>query len=180
MKERQIIGKERITREIIEREISTDVGEDFRNVVLPKKHKFNNGGFITLFQDVMLSIAKSDLTKNELIMLFYLIGSAGIGNSINIDLDTLCSEIGDNKGNISRTLGLLVKKKIVIRATRQGSRKQGETNIYELSLNFDRISYNLAYNGKIKDFKHLQHKDPKVLVEPRNQLPSTSQLSLFE
>ncbi len=162
MTKHKIIGREKITREIIEREINSEYDGEYRNIVVRAKPKLNNGDFITLFQGVMLELSKADLTKNELKMLFYLIGSADKGNAICIDLKTLCLELSDNKGNISRTLNSLAKKNIIIKATRQGARIKGETNIYELSLNFDRLNYNLAYKGKIKDYKHLQHRDPKI------------------
>lgn len=177
-KTNKVIGKERITREIIEREISSEYSEDYRNVLIPKKHKFNNGDFITIFQGVMREIAKAKLSKNELQMITYLIGSAGPYNSINIDLDTLCLELGDYKSNVCKTLNLLVHKNIIIKATKHGARMKGETNVYELSFNFDRLNYNLAYNGRVKEYKHIQHKDPKIDYKALPEGPT--QRSLFE
>ena len=162
MAKHKIIGREKITREIIEREINSEYDGEYRNIVVRAKPKLNNGDFITLFQSVLLDLSKAELTKNELRMLFYLIGTAQHGNAISTDLKTLCFEPSENKGNVSRTLNSLAKKNIIIKAIRQGARIKGETNIYELSLNFDRLNYNLAYKGKIKDYKHLQHRDPKI------------------
>lgn len=162
MAKQKIIGKEKITREIIEREISSEYDGEYRNITVRNKPKLNNGDFITLFQDVMLELSRAELTKNELRMLFYLIGTAEKGNAICIDLNTLCFELSDNKGNVSRTLNSLSKKNIIIKATKQGARMRGETNYYELSLNFNRLNYQLAYKGKIKDYKHFQHRDPKI------------------
>ena len=39
---------------------------------------------------------------------------------------------------------------------------RGETNYYELSLNFNRLNYQLAYKGKIKDYKHFL----RIKLEP--------------
>lgn len=162
MAKQKIIGKEKITREIIEREISSEFDGEYRNIVVRNKPKLNNGDFITLFQDVMLELSKAELTKGELRMLFYLIGTAEKGNAICIDLNTLCECLSEKKSNVCQTINSLAKKNIIMKATRQGARIKGETNYYELSLNFDRLNYQLAYKGKIKDYKHLQHRDPKI------------------
>jgi predicted transcriptional regulator len=176
MNNRKIIGKERITREVIEREINSEFDDSFHNIVIPKKHSLNNGNFITIFQDVMKELSKAELTKNELRMLFFLIGSAGQGNVINIELNELCNELNEYKSNVSRTIGSLVKKNIIIKAVKKGALSKGESNIYELSLNYDRLNYQLAYKGKVKDYKHLQHKDPKILKAlPQND---SSQLTI--
>lgn len=162
MAKQKIIGKEKITREIIEREISSEYDGEYRNITVRNKPKLNNGDFITLFQGVMLELSKAELSKGEFRMLFYLIGTAQQGNAISIDLNTLCECLGEKKSNVCQTINSLAKKNIIIKATRQGARIKGETNYYELSLNFDRLNYQLAYKGKIKDYKHLQHRDPKI------------------
>lgn len=162
MKKQKIIGKEKITREIIEREISSEYDGEYRNIVVRNKPKLNNGSFITLFQGVMLELSKAELSKGEFRMLFYLIGTAEQGNAISIDLNTLCECLSEKKSNVCQTINSLAKKNIIIKATRQGARIKGETNYYELSLNFDRLNYQLAYKGKIKDYKHFQLRDPRI------------------
>lgn len=177
MARHKIIGKEKITREIIEREIKTDYDGTYRNIIVREKPRLNNGDFITLFQSVMLELSKADLTKGEFRMLFYLIGTADKGNAICIDLNTLSQCLGEKKSNVCNTINSLAKKNIIIKATKQGARSKGETNYYELSLNFDRLNYNLAYKGKIKDYKHLQHRDPQInLVALEDR--STGQLEI--
>ncbi len=166
MAKQKIIGKEKITREIIEREISSEYDGEYRPIIVREKPRLNNGNFITLFQDVMYELSKAELTKGELRMLFYLIGTADKGNAICIDLNTLSEHLCEKKSNVCQTINSLAKKNIIIKATRkQGARMKGETNYYELSLNFDRLNYQLAYKGKIKDYKHLQHRDPKIIVK---------------
>jgi len=181
MSKHKIIGREKITREIIEREINSEYDGEYRNIVVRAKPKLNNGDFITLFQGVMLELSKAELTKGEFRMLFYLIGTAQQGNAICIDLKTLSECLGEKKSNVCQTLNSLVKKNIIIKATRQGARIKGETNIYELSLNFDRLNYNLAYKGKIKDYKHLQHRDPKIELKslPTNHDVNQLQIPFF-
>lgn len=171
----KIIGKERITREVIEREISSEYADEYRNIIVRDKQKLNNGDFITIFQKAMLELSLAELSKGELRMLLYLIGTAQLGNVICIDLNTLCNTLNEKKSNISKTINSLARKNIIIKSVKQAARSKGEANLYELSLNFDRLNYNLAYKGKIKDFKYLQYRDPKIEVKA---LPFDGQLTI--
>ena len=136
---------------ITERTIEVPVMEDYVDVKLPKKFKFNNGGFITIFQKAMANIALfANLSKEEYRMLLYLIGTCGMGNSICIDLVQLAETLGMKKPNVSRALKGLVERNIVIR---KDGYRYGKTPLpFELHLNFDQINYDLAYNGKTKEF----------------------------
>lgn len=149
--------KQKITKETIENEIV----DDYTDVKLPKKHKFNNGDFITIFQKTMANIALfSNLSRGEYKLLLYLIGTAGIDNSVSLDLNILCSELNEHKSNISGSLKGLVERNIIFR--KDGYRYGNQPLPFELSLNYDQINYDLAYNGRIKDFKKVQYKHPEI------------------
>lgn len=164
---RQEVVVDKETGEIIKmtevtRTIEVPILEDYIDVKIPKKFKFNNGGFVTIFQKAMLNIAMfGKLSKGEMQMLLYLIGTCGMGNSICIDLVKLSKDLGTSKGNVSHYLKGLVERNIVIR---KDGYRYGKTPLpFELHLNFDQINYDLAYNGKTKEFRKKKTEHPQLM-----------------
>jgi hypothetical protein len=164
---RQEIEVDKETGEVIKmtevtRTIEVPVLEDYVDVKLPRKFKFNNGGFITIFQKAMANIALfANLSKEEYKMLLYLIGTCGMGNSICIDLVQLAEALNMKKPNVSRALKGLVERNIVIR---KDGYRYGKTPLpFELHLNFDQINYDLAYNGKTKEFGKKKSEHPQLM-----------------
>jgi len=154
-------------KKIDENSVETEFVEGFIDAKLPQKAKFNNGKFITLFQGAMLKIAlNADLTKNEHKLLLFLIATAGVDNSVSLDLGILSSELKVAKPNISNALKGLVNRNIIIR--KNGYREGGQNLPFELSFNYDQINYDLAYNGKVKNFKKVQYKHPEIELEAEN------------
>jgi hypothetical protein len=145
---------------------------------LPEKHMFRNGNFITIFQKALRNIAMfGNLTKNESILLLYLIGSCTQDNSVCIDLNILSEDLQMDKSNISKAIKGLVLRNIVLR--RDGYRYGNKPLPMQLSLNYDQINYNVAYNGKTKNYKDhkkqhppITEKDGRTLLEcHRNEEP---------
>jgi DNA-binding MarR family transcriptional regulator len=148
--------------------------DEYRDVKLPKKHKFDNGNFITLFQEAVLKFSMNEnLSRTEMRVLFYLIGTAGIGGSINITNAYIAKDLNIKIPHISTSINSLVGKNIIIKKKDFGlytSNDKGERTrekVMNISLNFDRFNYNFAYNGRIKDYKQIQHKDPEILIEKK-------------
>lgn len=149
--------KQKITKETIENEIV----DDYVDLKLPKRHQLNNGDFITIFQKTMANIALfSKLSRGEYKLLLYLIGTAGIDNSVCVDLNLLAEQLGEKKSNVSNYVRGLVERNIILR--KDGYRYGNEPLPFELSLNYDQINYDLAYNGKVKNFKNVQYKHPEI------------------
>ncbi len=164
---RQEVVVDKETGEVIKmtevtRTIEVPVLEDYVDVKLPRKFKFNNGGFVTIFQKAMANIAMfGKLSKGEMQLLLYLIGTCGMGNSICIDLVKLSKDLGTSKGNASNYLKGLVERNIVIR---KDGYRYGKTPLpFELHLNFDQINYDLAYNGKTKEFGKKKSEHPQLM-----------------
>lgn len=150
----------RLTEHTVTRTV--EVNKDYVDLKLPKKFKFNNGPFITIFQKAILNIAMlGNLTKNEMHLLLYLIGSCGVKNSISTDLDKLSADLGIKKPNVSTALGGLCKRNIVIR---KDGYRYGKTPLpFELHLDFDQINYSLGYNGKATNFHNDKNTHPQLL-----------------
>ena len=173
------MGKKIITAKITETHTETSVSrtlevpmmEGYVDMKLPEKHMFRNGNFITVFQKALRNIAMfGNLTKNESILLLYLIGSCTQDNSVCIDLNILSEDLQMDKSNISKAIKGLVLRNIVLR--RDGYRYGNKPLPMQLSLNYDQINYNVAYNGKTKTYKEhkkqhplLTEKDGRTLLE---------------
>lgn len=166
------------TGEVIRQAVVTEVIPGYIDVKVPKKGRFNNGDFITIFQNTMYRIAtEAKLSKNELVLLLYLLGTAGIDNSICTDLQILSEELQLDKGNISRSIKGLVKRNIVIRKDGYRGGEQ-RTLPMELSLNYDQLNYDLSYKGKVKDYSKFKGIHPEI--EPNPQLPGKKEPDLFD
>lgn len=152
---------EKTTETTTERTIEVPIVENYVDVKLPVKHRFDNGGFITVFQGALRNIAMfGHLTKNELSLLVYLIGSCGVDNSVCIDLNILSEDLDIKKPNVATALKGLVTRNIVIR--KNGYRYGNNPLPMQLSLNYDQINYNLAYNGKTKNFRRHKVEHPQI------------------
>ena len=181
---RALAWEEESDGKLVRQKVITEVVEDYVDVKLPKKHRINNGAFITVFQSALMAIVKhGNLSKNEHRLLLWLLASAGIDGSIETNLDILRDELNTDKGNISRALKGLVEKNIVIR--KNHNRYSRSALPIELSLSYDQLNYNLAYNGRHKEFINKRNSHPAIEVkdEEGNWVPITqgvdySQLSI--
>lgn len=154
------------TGELIRQTVVTERVEGYVDLKLPEKHKLNNGNFIILFQKSMLEIALNNhlFTRSEMTILFYLLGTAGIGNSIYCDYPTLIEDLGIKRENCVTALNSLIRKGLVLKKS-TGSRQKRESALMNVRINFDQLNYNLAYNGKIKDFGKVKHDHPAIELE---------------
>lgn len=158
------------TGEVFRQYVVTEQIEGYTDVKLPHKAKFNNGSFITVFQQSMYNIAKyADLSKGEMKLLIYLLGTAGMDNSVCVDYNILCQELGEKKPNVAKHLKGLTDRKIVIR--KDGYRGGNVKYLpMDLSVNYDQINYDLAYNGKIKEYKKNKPKHPEIEAKTLQQI----------
>ena len=172
--------KERVdeeTGEIIRQAVETEYVPGFVDVKLPKRKHLGNGDFITVFQNTMFRIAtEAKLSKNEMQILFYLLGTAGFDNSIYIDLDILSGDLDIKKPNVSTALKGLLKRNIIIKRDgyRGGNQK---TKPFELSINYDQLNYNITWKGDYNDHKKVKLNHPEVLSLPKEE---PKQLDLFD
>ena len=165
------------TGEIIRQTLTTEIVEGVKVLHVREKHRFNDGGkgFITVFQHTMKMISMhADLTKNELQLLVYLMGTTAIDNSVCVDLDVLTSDLKLKKSNVSAALKGLVTRNIVFR--KDGYRYGTAPLPFELKLNYDQLNYNLGYNGKTKEHAKKSISHPEILSKP---LPGEEQGTLF-
>lgn len=161
-KPRKVMAKftEKRTQQTLERsiELPTEVAEQYNFVPLPDKGQFGRP-FVTVFKDALLYILRyANLTNRELKLLNYLIASASAQNTIVTDLQEISQTLNIAKPHICTALKGLIKRNIVIKkATRKNFR---EPTTLGLELNFDQLNYNLAWNGKVKDYKMKKNDHP--------------------
>lgn len=133
----------------------------YEDVRLPKRHRFNNGDFITIFQGALRVIVEhGQLSKLEMSLLLWLIGTAGVDGSVDTNLDMICEALGAKKPNVSRALKGLVQRNIVIR--KDGTRYDRQPLPIELSFNYCQLNYKLGYKGKTSMFKQNVVKHPDI------------------
>lgn len=172
--------KERVdeeTGEIIRQAVETEYVPGFVDVKLPKRKHLGNGDFITVFQNTMFRIAtEAKLSKNEMQILLYLLGTAGFDNSIYIDLDILSEDLDIKKPNVSTALKGLLKRNIIIKRDgyRGGNQK---TKPFELSINYDQLNYGITWKGDYNEHKKVKMNHPEILSLPKEE---TKQLDLFD
>lgn len=169
------------TGEVFRQTVTTEQVSGFTDVKLPIKHKLNNGNFIVLFQKSMYEIALNHkkFTRNELTLLIYFLGSAGLGNSIYVDYPTLMVDLELQRSNIVTAINSLTAKGIIIKAKAKG-RSKGESQLMRVNVNFDQLNYNLAYNGKIKEFKKLKDNHPVIDLQKIQLEDKTKQMTIFD
>jgi len=158
---------------------TTEVPDGFRNVNLPKKSWFENGDFVTIFQEALKEIIlKGDLSKGELRLLVYLIATTGKDNSVCIDLNELSIALKTAKSNVSSALTGLVERNIILR--RNGYRYAKQPLPIKLSVNYDQFNYDLAYNGKVSQYKKVRTNHPDILSKDGLKLEKYTQTSILE
>ena len=165
------------TGEIIRQAVETEYVPGFVDVKLPKRKHLGNGDFITVFQNTMFRIAtEAKLSKNEMQILFYLLGTAGFDNSIYIDLDILSGDLDIKKPNVSTALKGLLKRNIIIKRDgyRGGNQK---TKPFELSINYDQLNYSITWKGDYNEHKKVKMNHPEILSLPKEE---PKQLDLFD
>jgi DNA-binding MarR family transcriptional regulator len=118
-------------------------------VLANKKTKFNNGGFITLFQKALMEISlNANLSKGAFRLLIYLIAKTEIDNEVKISLYQIAKDLKVNQGN---TVSFFKELEDLNIAVRDKIRRT------------IRLNYDLAWSGKIKDYKKVAFTDPKIM-----------------
>ncbi len=136
--------------------VDTLDSEEFVHV--PKKTKFNNGDFITVFQNVLMQISlNKELPKGALRLLLYLISKTEIDNEVKLSLNSISKEMDEAQGNVVVYFQALEGLNIAVR-----DRKRGTI----------RLNYELAYKGKIKEYTKVKFIDTPITgtSKPSSQL----------
>lgn len=155
-------GRQHVTQKVIYEQ--RELVDGYTDVRLPKRHRYNNGGFITLFQTALLTIVESgNLSKLEMTMLLWLLATAGVDGSVETNLDIISDALGQKKPNVSKALKGLVQRNIVLR--KDGNRYDRTPLPMELSLNYDQINYRFAYNGKTANFSEKKISHPEIELQ---------------
>lgn len=155
-------GRQHVTQKVIYEQ--RELVDGYTDVRLPKRHRYNNGGFITLFQTALLTIVESgNLSKLEMTMLLWLLATAGVDGSVETNLDIISEALGQKKPNVSKALKGLVQRNIVLR--KDGNRYDRTPLPMELSLNYDQINYRFAYNGKTANFSEKKISHPEIELQ---------------
>ena len=168
----QTTYKERITTSVEHKEkimIEREVVPGYRDVKLRVVEKFDNGPFISVFQEILYEITtKGRLNRTEYALFNYFMAVAKTDGSVILDLPFLCLELDLLKSNCCTALNSLVKRNIILKkCLSRGDRRSKKPDFYELSLSLDRLNYNLVWKDKVKKYKEVKHLDPIINHEPK-------------
>ena len=143
---------------------------DDGKILVNKKEKLKGGGdFVFVFQQAIFNVlSDSNLSRNALKILLYLIAKTEFEKEINATLYGIAKELGINQSNATVAMKELESIGIVIR---------------NVQLRTFRLNYELAYKGQAKNYKKLQFKDPVFLEQKKEKTIQTNiidQLKEFE
>ena len=134
--------------------IDLDTGEVLEEgipVWIGRKPKLTERWFMA-FQDSFQGLAKDkDLTLEHHRVLHFLFGCLDFDNFIQISQTDIASELDMKKQNISRTINLLVEKKIILRGP-----KIGRSSSFRLNPNF-------GWKGKVSSLREAQREHLKLV-----------------
>ena len=167
-------------KEVVIQEETSPIMENYVDVKLPVKHYFNvDGGFISVFKEAFFHlVAEGDLKPSELKLLCLLMSSCGKQNAVVTDLDRLAEVMKMDKTNVSRYLGKLKQRGLIV--CTKGQKRWKEGQIMLLEVNFDQLNYHLAYNGRIQDYKKFVNDHPLLAkADGTPLLPQKKEPTLF-
>ena len=126
---------------------------DDGKILVNKKEKLKGGGdFVFVFQQAIFNVlSDSNLSRNALKILLYLIAKTEFEKEINTTTYAIAKELKIDQGTTQRAMNELEDVSIVIR---------------DKVLKKIRLNYEIAFKGSPKNYHKLLHKDP-VLLEPK-------------
>lgn len=135
--------------EHIDKETGEVLGKSL--VYYPTRMKLSERWFM-LFQDSLESIAKDkELTLEPKNILFYLYSKLEFENFIQQSQTDIAEALGMQRGNVSRAMKILIKKKIILE-----DKKNGRLKYYRLNPDY-------GWKGKIKHLQNLRRDQLKVI-----------------
>ena len=141
---------------------------DDGKILVNKKEKLKGGGdFVFVFQQAIFNVlSDSNLSRNALKILLYLIAKTEVEKEINTTTYAIAKELKIDQGTTQRAMNELEDVSIVVR---------------DKVLKKIRLNYEIAFKGSPKNYHKLLHKDP-VLLEPKrtNQIDLVQQIKDLE
>lgn len=119
--------------------------ENFETIAVPKNHLKQGkiyDSFCILNQEFLKYILSCKLTKNEYMILMFLLSYMDKENKIIIDAEMIEYNLGIGATNVNKYITRLQKKKIIYK------RNLGYRKGAEVLLNFDIISPHMAFKNK--------------------------------
>ncbi len=114
-------------------------------LVVPKKAKFENGDFVTIFQEAFRTIStEMNLTILEHRLFLFLISVCEKGtNRVILDIEHLVYHLKRDDKSIYKAIAGLMSRNIILK-----------TKIYNkvMEISFPFLNHNIAYKGQIKEF----------------------------
>lgn len=148
------------------RPIDIDTGEIVEEMPIVVTRKYRNaftGGWLTMSQDVTMTIAMAkDLTLYDYKVLMALLGMLDMSNWIQVNQSRLAERINVPQPNVSRSINKLIDLGLIKRGPRVG-------NTWSYRLNPD-----FVYKGKVKDHRKVIEDWQKMPKMPQKEVDDGS------
>jgi hypothetical protein len=114
-------------------------------LVVPQKAKFDNGDFVTIFQEAFRTIStEMNLTILEYKLFLFLISVCEKGtNRVCLDKEHLVYHLKREESNIDKAIKGLMSRNIILKT---------KINNKVLEISFPFLNHNIAFRGQIKEF----------------------------
>lgn len=156
-------------KEIITHQYVDEYGEvkqttEVTQYVVKQQH-INNGPFITVWQQALKHLAFCDLSPREVRLLLYLMAVCGQENQVVISNPEMADFFGyKDTSNISRTFKKLERRGYII-IDRAAWVPRAADELKVCHVNYAQLNVNIAYKGKISDFKELAAKQSLPITD---------------
>lgn len=128
---------------IIRGQLTDTTTGEFLNIAIfqPKTpHPYRKEGFIQMSQGALLELAKSDLTGEDLKVLFALLAQLDFENFVQAHQQDISEQTGIRQPNVARSIKHLCDHGVILKGP-----KVGRSNTYRLSPTF-------GFKGKSKNY----------------------------
>ena len=128
-----------------------EVVEGFVAYVVPKRKNGFQKGWMAMAQDAMMMLAQSNLTGNDMKVMWAMLARLDYENLIQVNQAEVAEEIGMNRHNVNRSIKKLIEMGVVLEGV-----KIGISRSYRLNPNF-------GWKGSAKGHREALHEHLKVI-----------------
>ena len=128
-----------------------EVVEGFVAYVVPKRKNGFQKGWMAMAQDAMMMLAQSNLTGNDMKVMWAMLARLDYENLIQVNQAEVAEEIGMNRHHVNRSIKKLIELGVVLEGV-----KIGISRSYRLNPNF-------GWKGSAKGHREALHEHLKIV-----------------
>ena len=130
-----------------------EVVEGFVAYVVPKRKNGFQKGWMAMAQEVMMMLAQSNLTGNDMKVMWAMLARLDYENLIQVNQAEVSEQVGMNRHNVNRSIKKLIELGVILEGV-----KIGISRSYRLNPNF-------GWKGSAKGHREALHEHLKVIKD---------------